>query len=134
MIPWLRKNAILGGSNWISINELLMMNERTTFSLNPKYLCNLFNVLSWLLAFLNGEETCWLPSMLRVYWLFVSKFHFTIIVRNFSAFSNMLFSLNQSVAISLSLFIVLNSFSKVHSCDEIELSSATLCSSDSLTR
>ena len=46
----------------------------------------------------------------------------------------MLFSLNQSVAISLSLFIVLNSFSKVHSCDEIELSSATLCSSDSLTR
>ena len=125
---------------------------RTSFSLNRKYLCNL---LIALIGFLHSEETCsskdnllsiwipssftdfseviWLPSMLRVYWLLMSEFRFTIMAWNLSVFKIVLFSLNQSVAIWLSLSEVFNSFSTEDSADDIVLSSGKLCSSDSLT-
>ena len=128
---------------------------RNSLSLNPKYLCNLLIALSWLLAFLQSEKTCsskdnllsilinssftdfsevtWLPSMLRVNWLHISEFHFTIIAWNLSAFTIILFSLNQSVTIWLSLSRVFNSFSTENSADEIVLSSTKLCIYDSLT-
>ena len=132
---------------------------RTSFSLNPKYLCNLLIALSWFIcfftffpklftmcssknnllsilipsSFMDFSEVTYLPSMLRVYWLHISEFRFTIIVWNLSAFTIMLFSLNQSVTIWFYLSRVFNSFSTENSAAEIVLSSAELCSSESLT-
>ena len=93
-----------------------------------KYVRPLYTLILFSGFFTDFSEVTWLLSMLRVYWLHISEFRFTIIARTLSAFIIMLF-LNQSVAIWLSLSGAIVFQQKT--ADKIILSSAKLCSSDS---
>ena len=128
---------------------------RTSFFLNPRYLCNLLIALSWLLAFSHSEERCSskdnLLSILApssfygFFWsdlisnnvetVLVShiwiSFHYNFV--KFVCIYNHIIFFKPISSNWLSLSKVFTSFSIENSADEIVLSSARLCSSDSLT-